>query len=87
MKQKCFNVFQPQTPLDVIGTSINYAATRKLKGSETLDLVESVIYCATVDQQSQVLEVSLIWYPSGFLCCNIITTLIPNDILHRFRVY
>ena len=52
--------FQPQTPLDVIGTSINYAATRKLKGSETLDLVESVIYCATVDQQSQVLEVILI---------------------------
>ena len=61
--------FQPQTPLDVIGTSINYAATRKLKGSETLDLVESVIYCATVDQQSQVLEVILIWYPSRILCC------------------
>ena len=60
MKQKYFNVFQPQTPLDVIGTSINYAATRKLKGSETLDLVESVIYCATVDQQSQVLEVIFI---------------------------
>ena len=52
--------FQPQTPLDVIGTSINYAATRKLKNSETLDLVESVIYCATVDQQSQVLEVIFI---------------------------
>ena len=50
-------MFQPSTPLEVIGTSIQYAATRKLKCTETLDLVESTIYCATVDQQNQVLEV------------------------------
>ena len=43
----------------MIGTSINYAAHRKFKGSESLDLIESTIYCAAVDQQNEVLEVNL----------------------------
>ena len=51
-----------QTPLDVKGTSKNYATTRKLQNTETLALVESVIYCSTVDQQSEVLESVLKWH-------------------------
>ncbi len=45
------------TSLDVIHTAVYYAANRKLKDSETLALVETAIYCATVDKQNQVLQV------------------------------
>ena len=46
------------TSLDVINTAIYYAAHRKLRDSETLALVETAIYCATVDQRDQVLKVN-----------------------------
>ena len=45
------------TSLDVIHTAVYYAAHRKLRDSETLALVETAIYCATVDQRDQVLKV------------------------------
>ena len=35
-----------------------YAANRKPKDSETLALVEIAIYCATVNQENEVLKVS-----------------------------
>ena len=48
--------------MDVINTAIYYAAHRKLRDSETLALVETAIYCATVDQRDQVLKDVLIWH-------------------------
>lgn len=50
------------TSLDVIHTAVYYAATRKIKDSETLALVETAIYCATVDKQDQVLQDVLRWH-------------------------
>lgn len=45
------------TSLDVIHTAVYYAATRKMKDSETLALVETAIYVATVDKQNEILKV------------------------------
>ena len=55
------------TSLDVIHTAVYYAAHRKLRDSETLALVETAIYCATVDQRDQLLKVIWIWiYKNDF---------------------
>ena len=46
--------------LDVISSSVYFAAHRKLKDSETLALVESAIYCLTVDMKTEMLQVKRI---------------------------
>ncbi len=49
----------PGTDLDVIHSGVYFASHRgKLKEeSRALALLESAIYCATVDQQTDILEV------------------------------
>lgn len=59
LNQEDLVCLQSPTQLDVINTTIYYAANRKLKHSETLTLVESIIYYATVDQQTGILKVSI----------------------------
>jgi len=48
--------------LDVINTTIYYAAHRKLRHTETLTLCEAVIYYATVEQQIKILKDVLRWH-------------------------
>ena len=52
-------LLQISTELDVINTTIYYAANRKLRHTETLKLVEAVIYYATVERETVVLKVSI----------------------------
>jgi len=48
--------------LDVINTTIYYAATRKLRHTETLKLCEAVIYYATVERETAILKEVLQWH-------------------------
>ena len=50
------------TSLDIIHTAVYYAANRKIKDSETLNLIDTAIYCATVDKQNEILLDILNWH-------------------------
>ena len=52
-------LLQISTELDVINTTIYYAATRKLRHTETLKLCEAIIYYATVERETVILKVSI----------------------------
>lgn len=43
--------------LDVIHNSVYFAANRRLKDTTTLILAQTAVYCATVDQSTQILQV------------------------------
>ena len=43
--------------LDVIHSSVYFAAHRKLKDTSTLALAQTAVYCATVDQSNLILQV------------------------------
>ncbi len=42
--------------LDVIQATVYFASNRRLKQTQTLALVESAIYCATVDRHTEILQ-------------------------------
>ena len=48
--------------MDIIHTAVYYAANRKIKDSETLNLIDTAIYCATVDKQNEILLDILKWH-------------------------
>eukprot|EP00095_Tigriopus_kingsejongensis_P000985 maker-scaffold39_size501901-snap-gene-2.9 protein:Tk00985 transcript:maker-scaffold39_size501901-snap-gene-2.9-mRNA-1 annotation:"short transient receptor potential channel 5" len=48
--------------LDVIHNSVYFAANRRLKDSTTLLLVQTAVYCATVDQDNQIVQDVLQWH-------------------------
>jgi len=48
--------------LEVIHNTVYFASHRKLKESRTLALLESAIYCASVDRQTDVLQSLLQWH-------------------------
>ncbi|XP_059082516.1 short transient receptor potential channel 5-like isoform X3 [Tigriopus californicus] len=48
--------------LDVIHNSVYFAANRRLKDTTTLILAQTAVYCATVDQATQILQDVLQWH-------------------------
>lgn len=47
--------------LEIIQNAVYFASNKKLKDTKTLNLIEQTIYCATVDKNTEILEVREVW--------------------------
>ena len=70
-------ILQITTELDVINTTIFYAANRRTRNTETLKLIEAIIYYATVERETVVLKVGICTLHLSFIsrttviCCQL----------------
>ena len=53
------------TNLEMVHNAVYFASNRRLKATKSLSLVESAIYCATVDRKTEVLQTILRWHDAN----------------------
>ncbi|XP_040563436.1 uncharacterized protein [Lepeophtheirus salmonis] len=70
------------TSLDVIHTALNYAAQKTLKETEALNLLQTTIYCATVDKKTKILKEVLNFYEEKIETLGPISKLNADCMIH-----